>query len=450
MSFPALPNSFKRGGESEKWTAQRGGLGQADFAAKLVSAPTDLSPASRFRRTVANATVAIGHESISQFASDSSIPTDVVAATDAARINGYIDAIDTVARYGYYDDYDERFDGSTVTQASESVDFTPPHSIPKGSFQMLEQTDDIVGAYQLFATKCAGGNPLDTTEFRNYLASPIPPDEEDTTRRKRYRAALTSAAYAARATLTNDEPTEAWLDAQTDESITETVAKRVWAALSEYLDADTSRSEESEFPTAIEYPSSAEADEATEWCNMTIVRPKLHLPMKSTTKRASWRISDEGSFIKRPDRAFTDGRVFGNRRRRPNGGAVLIDCSGSMHLAETDIDFIMQNSPGVTVATYCSSTYDGYLYIVAEKGRRADNDHIQYSGMCNGCDGPALRWLAKQPGPRTWICDGIVTGVHDAPAYHLSAECEEIVSKNKIRQIQSMDEFRALATASSR
>jgi len=120
-----------------------------------------------------------------------------------------------------------------------------------------------------------------------------------------------------------------------------------------------------------------------------------------------------------------DGAVF--RSRRPTlGGTVLIDVSGSMCLTQEDVERIVAAAPGAVVAVYAS--YSGFrrgaVTIVAKGGRVADIPAaLAKYGVGNVVDGPALEWLGRQSGPRTWVSDGDVTGVGDSihPALYLDA-----------------------------
>ena len=451
MGFQVLPNTFKRpqtGGDTEAWTSTNSPREVTDFTSRVVSAPTDLSDQSRYRRSLANLTVACGHETTAAFSAESTIPLEIVEAVDAARVSGLLDAINTTSDCGLWDDYHSQWDTETNTDISESAEFVAPPRLPKGALEFYEEQNDIVSAYLTIARSVVGGNGADATTYWDYWHN-TRFDETDpkAPQRHLYRQALHEAYMATSHALCESEPTDEWLCAHGDERTTEETAAEVWARLSRYLNEEDGK--QFVYERAQELPDDTEEygdEEDTEWCNMLVVEPPLSLPLNSKTRRNHWRLSDEGAFIKRPDRFCTDGHVFGSKRRNKNAGSVLIDCSGSMSLSDEDITFIMENSPGVTIATYCSSAYTGYLHIVAKKGKRAAPEDLQARYGGNGCDGPALTWLGKQPEPRVWICDGHVTGIHDQSSRRLTEECRQIVKAKKVQTIDSMYRFRTLNT----
>jgi hypothetical protein len=66
-------------------------------------------------------------------------------------------------------------------------------------------------------------------------------------------------------------------------------------------------------------------------------------------------------------------------------------------------------------------------------------------GRGNVIDGPALRWLASQPGPRIWISDGRVTGVRDRSSLDLVVEAMGICRRNQITRVDKADSLLTLA-----
>ena len=140
------------------------------------------------------------------------------------------------------------------------------------------------------------------------------------------------------------------------------------------------------------------------------------------------RLTDDGGRLKAPHRFKTDGKVFQRPMRGKGSPAVLFDLSGSMSLEAEHIISVLVACPGALVAGYCGvPTYDdppkapakGGLGILAKGGRFTTSTRyekleklIPHYGGGNYVDGPALRWLAKQPHrPKIWVSDGGVTGV---------------------------------------
>ena len=57
----------------------------------------------------------------------------------------------------------------------------------------------------------------------------------------------------------------------------------------------------------------------------------------------------------------------------------------------------------------------------------------------NIVDGPALRWLARQPGPRFWISDGVVTGEGDMQSVDLVVDVIRICGKAAITRVETVE-----------
>ena len=141
---------------------------------------------------------------------------------------------------------------------------------------------------------------------------------------------------------------------------------------------------------------------------------------------------------------YPDGAMFG-LRRRVAGGTLLIDMSGSMNITSSQIDAILTYRPAATIAAYGSEILhwcSGVLVIVARNGRAVDPEVLRNTiGFGNVVDGPALRWLCKQPEPRIWISDGRVTGFGDRMSPILIREAMELAKREKITRFSSVDEF---------
>ncbi len=120
--------------------------------------------------------------------------------------------------------------------------------------------------------------------------------------------------------------------------------------------------------------------------------------------------ADTGTVPRRLNRYATDQAVFG-RKIRKGFATVAIDISGSMHLSEDEIREMIRALPHCTVAVYSGRGNGGEIVIVAKDGKMVE--HIPASLGGNVVDIPALEWLAKQRGPRYWICDGLLTGRDD-------------------------------------
>ena len=145
------------------------------------------------------------------------------------------------------------------------------------------------------------------------------------------------------------------------------------------------------------------------WGTMKIETPALPLRLPSRIRTRTRRALPEGSFPRNWHRLVTDGAVFSRKTKRLAGGVVLIDQSGSMRFEPDDVLAILLAAPAAIVATYAGQARTGVLRVIARDGKRChDADvHIPFGG--NTVDGPALEWIAKHPGPRYWVSDGLAT-----------------------------------------
>jgi len=147
-------------------------------------------------------------------------------------------------------------------------------------------------------------------------------------------------------------------------------------------------------------------------------------------------------------RLLTDGRAFRRDVRKPQkGGTILIDASGSMDLNGDDIRAILDRAPAATVAMYSghANRGTGTVSVIAKAGRMATDREIDRRrgevGGGNIVDGPALRWLAKQAEPRTWICDGAVTGKGDSRRLNLTLEANHLAKAGRITRHASVARY---------
>lgn len=178
-----------------------------------------------------------------------------------------------------------------------------------------------------------------------------------------------------------------------------------------------------------------------EWGEMEIVQLPLQSVRTSRTVR-KYRPSVIGAFRypHRADLLISDGRCFSLKQRLP-GGTVLIDWSGSMRLSKDEIKQLIDLAPAATVALYSGDETTGNLLIYAQKGKQSSlaEAYRQKAGGGNIIDGPALDWLAKQTEPRIWVCDGCVTGLHDAQYLNLTVEAAQKMQSGKIRRLDNLE-----------
>ena len=181
------------------------------------------------------------------------------------------------------------------------------------------------------------------------------------------------------------------------------------------------------------------------WASMSIVQDVLDKKLNQKLLAPKRRPGFIGAF-RNPLRALLpafDGKAWSVKLRRETG-SILIDVSGSMHLKVSQIGRLLENAPLATVANYSSDGHrTGELHILAQNGRYTSDP--QRAGFGNGVDGPALDWLARQPAPRVWICDGVVTGVGDATHHTLARECMTTCVRSNIMRVESVEEYFELA-----
>lgn len=183
--------------------------------------------------------------------------------------------------------------------------------------------------------------------------------------------------------------------------------------------------------------------EHSEWGSMVLINPPLN--HRCTRMRAAKTViaSYCGAF-RFPHRALipgADGRAFG-LKRRVHACTVLIDCSGSMSLTTDQLHSYLSGAPAATVALYAGSDdASGLLILIAKNGWVADIEEASSRfGKGNIIDGPALRWLSRQTGPRIWVSDGCVTGRGDIAGINLDHETHSILRTARIQRIESLEE----------
>jgi hypothetical protein len=178
-----------------------------------------------------------------------------------------------------------------------------------------------------------------------------------------------------------------------------------------------------------------------EWGRLKLETPVLTeriLKQRVASKKVS---SQEGAYIHDISRVFTDEKIF-RRNTKTLGGAVLIDVSGSMCLTPEQIVELVKAAPAVAVATYAGDTNStGVCRVIAHNGFSVKDYEMTPDGGRNVIDGPALHeWLAKQPMPRIWVSDGLVTGLNDNSAPNLTKDAAITIAKHSIVRVDGVAE----------
>lgn len=160
-------------------------------------------------------------------------------------------------------------------------------------------------------------------------------------------------------------------------------------------------------------------DPHARWAPAELVAAPMVRPKKALVPRRG-KPAVDGSIPRHYARWFVDRAILDAKGRRP-GGTLLLDVSGSMNWAEEDTRLLLEICPALTVAAYSSHAHNsskGAFTLLARNGRTIAKDYnwrVEHNhGGGNACDGIALSWLAKQPGPRIWYSDGQVTGPGDS------------------------------------
>lgn len=173
------------------------------------------------------------------------------------------------------------------------------------------------------------------------------------------------------------------------------------------------------------------------WGIMTIEPLRLHHSIAPPRVVLKNRAAEEGARPSFMSRYCVDQRVFA-RRKRKEGGSILVDCSGSMSWPYDQLMALIDENPAATVAFYSGDHDDerGTLRVVVKNRKRVERGLFSPPAEGgNAIDGPALRWLAEQPGPRIWVSDGGVTGRGAGKRLHEDA-CR-IQAKYRIRRVMT-------------
>ena len=175
------------------------------------------------------------------------------------------------------------------------------------------------------------------------------------------------------------------------------------------------------------------------WGEMSIEEPPLPIVLPGKLRKGRRKkVADlRGRRLHRVGRLCSDGRVFAHRPPLKGGGAVVIDTSGSMSLEPEEVLALCIHYPAGVIAAYsgwddADGNSKGVLRVIARNGRRVRDDQIDPPGGGNEVDGPALDWLAKQPGPRYWISDAHVTGGDWGLRY-----CLDVCVRNNIKRVDN-------------
>lgn len=172
--------------------------------------------------------------------------------------------------------------------------------------------------------------------------------------------------------------------------------------------------------------------------------------------------TDRGQVPRNMHRWCSDQMIFATKRRK-HGGSVLIDVSGSMEWEHEELMEVIALMPAGIVACYSGGVLGGkktddphgFVRIVGLEGRFIAKHQDVYllpdgrhAKALNMVDGPALRWLGKQPAPRYWVSDGFVTGINpengnqDHPSHELLKDAARICRTERILRLDGLDEVR--------
>lgn len=179
-----------------------------------------------------------------------------------------------------------------------------------------------------------------------------------------------------------------------------------------------------------------------QWGEAKHAQIPLSVPVKKALAARRNKATDCGSVPRYMHRLAIDGQVFSRKRKSP-GGTILIDASGSMRLAPSDIDALLEHAPCATVAMYSGHRVDGTITLIARNSHRADGNAIErakhQAGGNNIIDGPALEWLSKQQEPRIWVSDAQVSGYNHAFSLKLFVKAMAIAKQGRITRLGNVE-----------
>ena len=184
-------------------------------------------------------------------------------------------------------------------------------------------------------------------------------------------------------------------------------------------------------------------DESMSWGMMSIVEPVLENSMMRNWKQKH--VPRYVGSLRYMHRSLTDMKVWGLKDRSIPPLAVLVDCSGSMHLDDKNVAQILEMQPASVIAGYSGSGPKGSLYMLGKDGKFATVEVINKvrdeTGYGNIVDGPALTWLSQQKGRLIWISDGQATGSYECTSAAMMHFIKHMLDKYNIEMYYSVNHF---------
>ena len=158
------------------------------------------------------------------------------------------------------------------------------------------------------------------------------------------------------------------------------------------------------------------------------------------------RPANTGTVMRYPSRLLVDPQLRAFARKAPSpGGVIVIDQSGSMDVAITELEAMLRSAPDALIVGYSHRPGDSgdtpNAWVLARNGRVTNR--VRTGNVGNGVDGPMLRWAIRHAAsrePLIWVTDGQVTDSHDHPCHSLSLECAHLVQRHRIRLVRSLNE----------
>lgn len=204
-------------------------------------------------------------------------------------------------------------------------------------------------------------------------------------------------------------------------------------------------------PQGPRYSAKDEFNNEVAWAPMELLEPERTrgIDRSKITRRAKKALK-EGTVPRAISRVLTDGKVFTRKSPRERaGGAVLVDCSGSMSLTNDDVETLVTKAKHGTIAAYTGNYLRkmGWTVILAKNWMTVPSVRgaMPYMGGNNLVDGPAIRWLCTQPEPRVWISDGEVNGLisdgYAAESVDLTREVDALVKRYKITRYETITDY---------
>ena len=226
------------------------------------------------------------------------------------------------------------------------------------------------------------------------------------------------------------------------------ITEQIGAIIANYIDPNRGKQNEE-----LRKVRPSQDIESQQWCKLAVALPKLEMNHNGRMNRKN-RPHEQGRTPKHLNRLLTDPnrRIF-SKKAKSLGGTVIIDCSGSMDLSETQIEQMVKSASGSTIWAYSSSCSNNDIencWLLAHNGKSVRYLPRFHGG--NGVDLPALAHAYRNKRHRSdlmiWISDGRVTGHKDSGSRNLRIATAKFIKKFMIENEPKLDMVRVVIAPS--